>query len=186
MSDITTPEAMREAADRLVENLRTFLSHYADKAAWDGYPATLRAMIADAETLRRALPVAEAAPVAVRVKPLEWACVHTYAQDVFDAIGVGMVYRIIPQDGHFWLTVPAVDNKYPTIDAAKDAANADNEARVLSQIDAVPAAQVRAEALREAATLPPYDGDGDPAGQFDHHVFVKRAAIRALIKREPT
>ena len=44
-----------EAADRLIENLRTFLSHYADKDARDGYPAMLRAMIADAETLRRAL-----------------------------------------------------------------------------------------------------------------------------------
>ena len=34
---------------------------------------------------------------------------------------------------------------------------------------------------RDAAiALPPYDGDGDPAGQFDHHIFVKLSALRAL------
>lgn len=34
---------------------------------------------------------------------------------------------------------------------------------------------------RDAAiALPPYDGDGDPAGQFDHHIFVKLADLRAL------
>ena len=34
---------------------------------------------------------------------------------------------------------------------------------------------------RAAATsLPPYDGDGDPAGQFDHHIFVKLSDLRAL------
>lgn len=42
---------------------------------------------------------------------------------------------------------------------------------------------IRAEALEEAAKLPPYDGDGDPAGPFDHHVFVKRDAIRALMEK---
>ncbi len=31
-----------------------------------------------------------------------------------------------------------------------------------------------------AIALPPYDGDGDPAGQFDHHIFVKLADLRAL------
>ncbi len=53
-------------------------------------------------------------------------------------------------------------------------------------LDAVPAAQVRSEALEEAAALPPYDSDGDPAGSFDHHVFVKRDAIRTLIEKEQT
>lgn len=32
----------------------------------------------------------------------------------------------------------------------------------------------------DALALPPYDGDGDPAGQWDHHVFVRRDAIAAL------
>lgn len=32
----------------------------------------------------------------------------------------------------------------------------------------------------DAIALPPYDSDGDPAGQFDHHIFVKMADLRAL------
>jgi hypothetical protein len=32
----------------------------------------------------------------------------------------------------------------------------------------------------DALALPPYDGDGDPAGQWDHHIFVRRDAIAAL------
>ena len=32
----------------------------------------------------------------------------------------------------------------------------------------------------DALALPPYDGDGDPAGQWDHHVFVRCDAIAAL------
>jgi hypothetical protein len=79
-----------------------------------------------------------------------------------------------------------MDRAYQTLEGAQAAAEADHAARILSQIEAVSAAQVRAEALEEAAKLPPYDGDGDPAGPFDHHVFVKRDAIRALIEKEPT
>lgn len=32
----------------------------------------------------------------------------------------------------------------------------------------------------DALALPPYDGDGDPAGMFDHHIFAKLSDIRAL------
>ena len=126
MSDITTPEAMREAADRLVENLRTFLSHYADKAAWDGYPATLRAMIADAETLRRALPVSEPEPLAVRVKPLsdedrDW--IDARADELFRANerrrGGIRNQTITPQDFRDYFVVTATRE------------------RILSQIEAV-------------------------------------------------
>ena len=39
----------------------------------------------------------------------------------------------------------------------------------------------RKQALREAADLPPYDWDGDPANTFDNYVFVKRDNIIALI-----
>ena len=39
----------------------------------------------------------------------------------------------------------------------------------------------RKQALREAADLPPYDWDGDPASTFDNHVFVKRDNIIALM-----
>lgn len=131
--------------------------------------------------------VAEPAPVAVRVKPLVWEF-HDKCQH-YSSVHISGGWTISHLSGgpfvlHNRYFNDGIDRAYPTIDAAKDAANADNEARVLSQIDAVPAAQVRAEALREAATLPPYDGDGDPAGPFDHHVFVKRDAIRALIEKD--
>ena len=182
---ITTPAQMREAAARLIENLQTFLSHYADKDAWDGYPAMLRTMIADAETLRRALPVAEPAPVAVRVKPLV-AGRHPRGFIATDH-GGGAAYIFALNGGRYeCIKGLAHSPRFDTSKEALAAAEADHAARVLSQIDAVPAAQVRAEALREAAALPPYDGDGDPAGSFDHHVFVKRDAIRALIEKEPT
>ena len=39
----------------------------------------------------------------------------------------------------------------------------------------------RKQALREAADLPPYDWDGDPASAFENHVFVKRDNIIALM-----
>lgn len=32
----------------------------------------------------------------------------------------------------------------------------------------------------DALALPPHDIDGDPAGKWDHHVFVRRDAIAAL------
>jgi hypothetical protein len=32
----------------------------------------------------------------------------------------------------------------------------------------------------DALALPPYDGDGDTAGQWDHHIFVRRDALAAL------
>ena len=32
----------------------------------------------------------------------------------------------------------------------------------------------------DALALPPYDGDGDPAGMFDHHIFAKLSDLRAI------
>ena len=39
----------------------------------------------------------------------------------------------------------------------------------------------RKRALREAADLPTYDWDGDPANTFENYVFVKRDNIIALM-----
>ena len=39
----------------------------------------------------------------------------------------------------------------------------------------------RKQALREAASLPPYDWDGDPASTFENYVFVKRDNIIVLM-----
>lgn len=211
MTDITTPAQMREAAARLIENLQTFLSHYADKDAWDGYPAMLRTMIADAETLRRALPGAKAAPVAVRVKKLVWVDADEGMCTKWRAAALGGHYELVildKEDGlfsvnfrwgnplGFWFIQgepdqfgPTGPKKFPSIEAAKAAAQADNEARVLSQIDAVPAAQVRAEALEEAATKATSFLVGDPKNgvplrnPLAHEIAD---AIRAMIEKEQT
>lgn len=134
---------------------------------------------------KRALPVAEPAPVAVRVKPLV-AGRHPRGFIATDH-GGGAAYIFALNGGRYeCIKGLAHSPRFDTSKEALAAAQADHDARILSQIDAVPAAQVRAEALEEAAALPPYDGDGDPAGSFDHHVFVKRDAIRALIEKEQT
>jgi len=39
--------------------------------------------------------------------------------------------------------------------------------------------------VEAALRLPAYDSDGDPAGQFDHHVFVRRDELRALSTLSP-
>ena len=151
---------------------------------------------------------AEPEPQAVRVKKLEWEDADEGMCTKWRAAALGGHYELVildKEDGlfsvnfrwgnplGFWFIQgepdqfgPTGPKKFPSIEAAKAAAEADHAARILSQIDAVPAAHVRAAALEEAAKLPPYDGDGDPAGSFDHHVFVKRDAIRALIEKEPT
>ena len=38
----------------------------------------------------------------------------------------------------------------------------------------------------DALALPPYDCDGDPAGRFDNHVFVRREDIRKLPPATPS
>lgn len=128
-------------------------------------------------------------PQAAKVKPLQW--VFHDATRNYSAVYISDGWTISRKGtGHFVLYNrefnEGMDRAYQTLEGAQAAAEADHAARILSQIEAVSAAQVRAEALEEAAKLPPYDGDGDPAGPFDHHVFVKRDAIRALIEKEPT
>ena len=57
-------------------------------------------------------------------------------------------------------------------------------ARLAAELEEVKADRdkaTRKQALREAADLPPYDWDGDPASTFDNHVFVKRDNIIALM-----
>ena len=159
---------------------------------------TLRALITYRERLEkaesalhdevkrlRALPVAEPAPVAVRVKPLV-AGRHPRGFIATDHGGGGAYIFALNGGRYECIKGLAHSPRFDTSKEALAAAQADHAARVLSQIDAVPAAQVRAAALEEAAKLPPYDCDGDPAGSFDHHVFVKRDAIRALIEKEQT
>lgn len=210
---ITTPAQMREAAARLIENLQTFLSHYADKDAWDGYPAMLRTMIADAETLRRALPGAKAAPVAVRVKKLVWVDADEGMCTKWRAAALGGHYELVildKEDGlfsvnfrwgnplGFWFIQgepdqfgPTGPKKFPSIEAAKAAAQADHAARILPQIEAIPAAQVWAEALLEgydagfAASSEGWNGEypGD-AAQRNDYLEQRADAILDLIEKE--
>ena len=173
----TTNEDLLALADRL-EAPRYWLStsdegHEGENAAPVRAAAALRAIVAERQK-----------PQAVRIKPLVWK--KGEAKTPFGS------YYVVCEDWDdepFWFVIwngrPAPYlGEHPSEDAAMAAAEADHAARILSQIEAVPAAQIRAEALEEAAALPPYDCDGDPAGSFDHHVFVKRDAIRALIEKE--
>ena len=142
---ITTPAEMREAAARECDRLGA-------EFAAEGAPTAKRMMDLASDRIR-AMPVAEAAPVAVKVKPLEFEGRNGFWRA---ADGLGGFYEICEVNGGFHMTqitlgVGSAFVTYPTIDAAQAAANADHAARVLSQIDAVPASQVRAEALREAA-----------------------------------
>lgn len=174
---ISTPAQMREAAARECDRLGA-------EFAAEGAPTAKRMMDLASDRIR-ALPVAEPAPVAVRVKPLV-AGRHPRGFIATDH-GGGAAYIFALNGGRYeCIKGLAHSPRFDTSKEALAAAQADHDARILSQIDAVPAAQVRAEALEEAAALPPYDCDGDPAGSFDHHVFVKRDAIRALIEKEQT
>lgn len=124
---------------------------------------------------RRALPGAKAAPVAVRVKKLVWVDADEGMCTKWRAAALGGHYELVildKEDGlfsvnfrwgnplGFWFIQgepdqfgPTGPKKFPSIEAAKAAAQADHAARILPQIEAIPAAQVRAElaALREAA-----------------------------------
>ena len=59
--------------------------------------------------------------------------------------------------------------------------------RLQAEIARLRAAQADAGAVmvEAALQLPAYDSDGDPAGQFDHHIFVRRDKIRALSTLSP-
>ena len=185
---ITTPAQMREAA-ALVERVAAAMwSAEAMRAALNvGHtrtPERFASWLCLAEAAIRALPVAEPEPLAVRVKPLVWTQVETYGGTVWDAIGSMTVYRIIPKpDGRYLLTDPNCEIAAHTLDEAQSAAEADHAARIRSQIDAVPAAQVRAEALEEAAK---YHGNFlmTQTSLPVEKIVCSEEAIRALIEKE--
>ena len=123
---------------------------------------------------KRALPVAE---------PLcTWpSCNHT-AKGQCRTYSSGQM--LAPNDASITATnTPVAEPEPLAVNAVMCAAERDAQSRDAVDLTLFRQA-IRAEALEEAAKLPPYDGDGDPAGPFDHHVFVKRDAIRALIEKE--
>ena len=176
---ITTPAQMREAAARCCE---AEADKCDDAAKWGGSKRYVSDCKAAAYAMRdraaaiRALPVAEperpaegllrgarealamvqaeAAPVAVRVKPLVWQMEKGRQDDcpqwIADVDAKRYeVFKAWWGDQDKWGFV-AMGKFYHTEDAAKAAAEADHAASILSQIDAVSVAQVRAEALRDA------------------------------------
>ena len=73
-------------------------------------------------------------------------------------------------------------------DMAAEIAECDAELRRLTARAEAAEAQVAnagAVMVEAALRLPAYDSDGDPAGQFDHHVFVRRDDLRALSTLSP-
>lgn len=156
-----------------------------------------------------AMVQAEPEPQAVRVKKLEWEDADEGMCTKWRAAALGGHYELVildKEDGlfsvnfrwgnplGFWFIQgepdqfgPTGPKKFPSIEAAKAAAEADHAARVLSQIDAVSVAQVRAEALREAAReCDKLAGDPRMYGAERRRAAGQCAAtIRAMIEKEP-
>lgn len=92
----------------------------------------------------------------IKVKPLVWAHVpesFALGTNPYDeAEGFGGSYVVeCRADGRFDMWKPNLSNgdRFPDVEAAKAAAQADYEARILSAIEAVDPATIRVEALRE-------------------------------------
>ena len=101
----------------------------------------------DAVAAINALPA-----VQVGVKPLEW---EERGTDFWRALGTDRVYEVIAlADGRFFLTNGPRLSDYPTLEAAKAAAQADYDARIRSALTVQPAPEVAAlvEAAKEAST----------------------------------
>lgn len=128
-------------------NIAEYMRH------WEG-----RAEKAEAENER--LRAQLAAPVAVRVKPLVWDSLgenHWRAKTLFP-----FTIRAENYGGGFDVTWSApgisdvfVPGRFASIEAAKAAAQADYAARIMAEIEAVPAATVRDAACRSSWAAPP-------------------------------
>jgi hypothetical protein len=113
-----------------------------------------------------------AAPASVQVKPMVW-------DDSLKGRWIGtpptplgnMAFWIFHDPSGFWRATTAPGKLYyPTIEAAKAAAQADCAARILAAIDVQPApdaSQIRADALREAVAI---------ANQHDYSIMSSTAA----------
>lgn len=132
----------------------------------------------------RALPVAQ-----VKVKPLVWECDARWPSTVWSG-----GYQINDQDENEWLmTTPQGDSAtFETIDAAKAAAQADYEARILATLDlsptAVDASQTpdpvindpRVKALVEQVRALLDAADGESYAAYNAALEATDAALRAI------
>lgn len=113
---------------------------------------------ATAEITRLRAALAE--KMVVKVKPLFWQHDASFCgQDCSysdTAFGAWMLTQYEARGNAWAHTDPCGEDTYedwPTRDEAQTAAQADYERRILTAVEAVPASQIRAEALREAAAL---------------------------------
>jgi len=85
------------------------------------------------------------------VKKLEWRDGYKDSQCIIiQADTLGGFYQVRQVDGLIWLDSIGHQTIYPTLDAAKSAAQADYEARILSALEPSAARELALEALRSA------------------------------------
>ena len=142
---------------------------------------------------RPAVPDDLAGPMCAAVKPLEWTVrhgqyEHRQAEGPFPNRSPFPDYIIGSNGGRtewYWCNFGEWDNSpLPSEDAAKAAAQADYNARILSAITIRPEAEVRAEALREVkARIECLISAADDAGLQDRKDGLRdaRDAILAAI-----
>lgn len=168
MGEVHTEEGPKADILVLIEGRARYLAHLGHVKT----PEILRGCAAEITRLRVAL----AEKMVVKVKPLVWEpCEDWKVCSKERAPAFGGEYQMVlldPKDdprpslyfeiglGAFMFRFeqgepdhlgPTGPKKFPTFAAAKAAAQADYERRILSAVEAVPASQIRAEALREAA-----------------------------------
>ena len=151
---MTDAEKMREAA-ALVSEHQDHGWH--DGISADYHPYSKDELVAEIAAAIRALPLPPAAP-AVRVKPLVWMFYHANPETGFlpheTAEGFGGSYLIEYRRGQgggqydFWMPERVAGKHFDTLEAAKAAAQADYEARILSALEPQPAPVTLAEAAK--------------------------------------
>jgi hypothetical protein len=99
----------------------------------------------------------------VRVKPLEWRNGYRDWQVKIQQASTGPLYQVRELDGVVWLDADNVQTVYPSVEAAKAAAQADYEARILSALS--PQADDNAE--EPVAWQPKYKQE-----VIDHHKSI--------------
>lgn len=97
------------------------------------------------------LRAALAEKMVVKVKPLEWeeSLRDRWIGTPVVKLGELAFWIFRHHDGTFKRATKDGWQYFPTLEAAKAAAQADYDSRILSAVEAVPASQIRAEALRE-------------------------------------
>ena len=135
---ISTPAQMREAAARLIDGRCAEILRNQDGKIpeVDQNLRLMAAILPDLAAAIRALPVAEPAPVAVRVKPLVWEPFVWGGLTADTPWGKYIIQR--EDDDNFGLWIPGNDEEpnslHLGVQSAQAAADADHAAHILAQI----------------------------------------------------